>query len=149
MKFRKYTIILSCLGFSVTAWASDPIWHCSRQALDQDEPVTTTMVSQSSKIEIAPLDLFEIYSGGTVLLGSKPLAACYVDRNSALTTQAMSMLDINPSSLDSLRMNDSIVQSKIYSVRNAEQMKACITQNHPALGYLNETVEDDSIGPCF
>ncbi len=141
-----------------STWAADPIWHCSR-SIAEDAPSTqgkakTSEVlsfdlSESTTIEILPIDLFQIYSGGTVLFGSKPLAACFLDRNHVLTEQAMNMLDIDPSSLNSLAMIDSIVQSKIYPTRNLEQMKTCIAKHHPALGYLSEVVETDLIGPCF
>jgi hypothetical protein len=152
-------LLIPCSFFLITnTWAADPIWHCSRSVSDdapsiQDKTKTNEALSfdlsESTTIEIMPIDLFQIYSGGTVLFGSKPLAACFLDRNNVLTEQAMSMLDIDPTSLNSLSMIDSIVQSKIYPTRNLEQMKTCIAKHHPALGYLSEVVETDLIGPCF
>ncbi len=155
---RKYCLIFCCTALTSFAWAADPIWHCSRSvptgadksnSHSKSKESPTFDLSDSSTIEVLPIDLFHIYSGGTVLFGSKPLTACFIDRNHALTIQAMSMLDIEPSSLNSLAKIDSIVQSKIFPIRNQEQMKACIAKNHPALGYLSEVVESDQIGPCF
>lgn len=157
-RLGKYLLISCAFLLASTVWASDPIWHCSRSVSadasnTQDKPkgndALSFDLSESTTIEILPIDLFQIYSGGTVLFGSKPLAACFLDRNHVLTEQAMSMLDIEPSSLNSLAMIDSIVQSKIYPTRNLEQMKSCIAKHHPALGYLSEVVETDLIGPCF
>lgn len=154
----KYFLIPLSFAVIPIAGAADPIWHCSRSVSVETAASRSNStakeslsfdLSDSSTIEILPIDLFHIYSGGTVLFGSKPLTACFIDRNHSLTVQAMSMLDIEPSSLNSLAMIDSIVQSKIYPIRNPEQMKVCIAKNHPALGYLSEVVETDQIGPCF
>lgn len=157
---RNVWITACSLLISTSALADDPIWHCSRslsadtttQAPNQKASGNTSLsfdLSESTTIEILPIDLFQIYSGGTVLFGKKPLAACFLDRNNDLTEKAMNMLDIEPSSLNSLAMIDSIVQSKIYPIRNQDQMKVCIAKHHPALGYLSEVVETDLIGPCF
>ena len=82
-------------------------------------------------------------------MGDKPLSACFFDRANPLTAVALSTLDIDPSSLTSLSNSDSIVKSNIIPVRNEAQMESCIAKYHPAIGFLAEVVETDTIGPCF
>lgn len=151
------TILLSLS--SLTA-QSEAIWHCSRSIDDnltqdlspQDKNLNKPISfdeSEKRTIEIQLIDLFQAYSGGTVSMGLKPLSACFLDRGSPLTRNAMGMLDIDPSSLDSLANTDSIVKSKVIPTRNETQMETCIAKNHPAIGYLSQVIETDQIGPCF
>lgn len=159
----KYLLLPCALALgSPPSWAADPIWTCSKtvtqKTSDAPDGLIQTLtprapesldLSDTTTIAILPVDLFLVYSGETVLLGTKPLSACHLDRNHPLTEQAMSTLDLTSSSQSALTSSDSIVHSKIYPVRTIAQMKACIAKHHPAIGYLNEVVETDQIGPCF
>jgi hypothetical protein len=151
------TIFMSVLSVSAQ---SEAIWHCSR-SIDAEEIQDSSSINESFNnlasfdesdrrtIEIQIIDLFQIYSGGTVSMGIKSLSACFLDRGNPLTTNAMGMLDIDPSSLTSLTNTDSIVKSQIIPTRNEAQMESCIAKNHPAIGYLSQVIETEQIGPCF
>ena len=144
-------VCVAAMAAVVPAHAEDPSWTCSRSAPVGAPKSKDTMsfdLSESTTIEIALMDLFQIYSGGTVLMGSKPLSACYIE-NSKLTESAMREVDGDSSTLNELAASDGTTQSKILSVRSEEQMKMCIAKNHPAVGYLSGVVETDEIGPCF
>jgi hypothetical protein len=151
------TTVLSVFSFHAQ---SEAIWHCSRsietaptENASSKDDISSDLISfdESEKrtIEIQIIDLFQVYSGGTVSMGIKPLSACFLDRGNPLTMNAMVMLDIDPSSLASLANTDSIVKSKVIPSRNEAQMESCIAKNHPAIGYLSQVIETDHIGPCF
>jgi hypothetical protein len=152
-----FFIFMSIFFNSATA---DPVWHCSRSIepseinadLNSSEPkenIASFDDSERRTIGIQIIDLFNVYSGGTVSMGPKPLSACFLDRGNPLTAVAMSSLDIDPTSLSALSSSDAIVKSKVIPTRNEVQMESCIANNHPAIGYLPEVVESDLIGPCF
>lgn len=157
--YLSFLIAISSIALSFSAYA-EPIWHCSRSPeTSQDTKETNENLanisntnfdeSENRTIEIQIIDLLNAYSGGTVFMGDRPLAACFFDRASSLTAVAMSSIDVDPSSLASLSNSDAIVKSNIFPVRNEKQMETCIAKNHPAIGFLAEVVETDTIGPCF
>jgi len=161
MKLDLFKIVLIMLLSSISIAAhSEAIWHCSRSietektqdaSSENGSSLDSTSFDESERrtIEIQIIDLFQVYSGGIVSMGDKPLSACFLDRGNSLTTNAMGMLDIDSSSLASLANTDSIVKSKVIPVRNEAQMQECIAKNHPAIGYFSQVIESDQIGPCF
>lgn len=158
---RHFSKLCSLLIFATSLTVqAEPIWHCSRSQDSEQEkskisqPTSTIDSlsfdeSEKRTIEIQIIDLLNVYSGGTVYMGDRPLLACFYERGNPLTALAMSTLDIDPASLASLANSDAIVKSKVIPVRNETQMEICIAKNHPAIGFLPEVVESDRIGPCF
>lgn len=138
---------------------ADPIWHCSRTKQDGNE--TSALNSQENEFSIASFnasadtigvsisDLIDIYSGISVRVGNLPLSACFIPGNQKTTTVALTSLGLQPSVIQALAQKSAIIQSNLHPVTNNSQMVACIAQNYPAVGYLQEATSTDKIQPCF
>jgi hypothetical protein len=139
-------------------WAQ-PIWHCSRN-IDQSDSAPA-LTSHEAEFSIAALsasidaigvsitDLINVYSGTPVRIGGLPLSACFMPSNEKLTTEALVSLGIQPNSIQPLARRSSIVQSNLYLVTNDSQMRLCIEEHFPAVGYMQTPNITNQILPCF
>jgi hypothetical protein len=152
----KWTLILSLITLG-TAWA-DPIWHCSRNA---QSSTTLESQSQSQEFSIASFnasanvigvsinDLIDVYSGIPVRIGGIALSACFMPSNDALSTTALTSLGLQASAIQALSKKSAIVQTNLHLVANEGQMLLCIEKHFPAVGYLDEPKETETVQPCF
>lgn len=138
--------------------AATPIWHCSRNPpgaaapVAADELLTVRVpfeLSSANGVALELSDLFRVYSGTPVRINGMPLSACFMDGGSEMNAQAMRMLGLSPSALNSLARSTSIVSNYVFDVSNTQQMERCIRHHHPAVGYLPGAKQNEGITPCF
>jgi hypothetical protein len=148
--------MFSLLTFSST-WA-DAVWHCSRNSMQnvsenpyiQENNFSIASVNASNDaIGISITDLIDIYSGVPVRIGGLALSACYSQNDEILNTSALSSLGLQTSVIQALARKSSIVQNNLYFVAAEEQMLKCIEKHFPAVGYLDESTETETVKPCF
>lgn len=142
-------------------WASAPIsaqaeaiWHCSRsvdhkQKKDKSKQRNFNL-GNANIIGIELSNLYNLYAGEEVSMsGGTVLKGCFVNKSNPLSDEAMDMLGLNLATLVALARKSSIVDSHLRSVNNEQEMQLCIEKNHPAVGFLSEVAETDTIAPCF
>jgi predicted LPLAT superfamily acyltransferase len=144
---------LSLLSLSQTALA-DPVWHCSRshvQIADASDDFTLAALTLDREvIRISLTDLYGAYQGTSVRMnGGAPLAACVMDQASNLTKAALHSLGAKHTPVKALARSDALVKSNIVLVKDEADMISCITQHHPAIGYLSKVTHTEAVGPCF
>ncbi len=149
---------LLTLLFHSLAASAQPVWHCSRNATEQQDSALSTQNDQFSiasinssaeTIGVSINDLIDIYSGVPVRVSGIPLSACFMPSDQSLTSAALSSLGLQQSTIQSLARKSTIIQSNIFFVNTPNQMQTCIGKNFPAVGYLNEPLNTDKIHPCF
>lgn len=141
-QFKK--LLLSCVLIGTPAWA-DPVWHCSRsdvQIADASNDFTLAALNiEREVIRLSLRDLYDVYQGTPIKLsGGLQLSACIVGNNSKLTATAMNSIGAKPGPA---------IKGALYFIEDESAMLACITKNHPAIGYLSEATHTEAVGPCF
>lgn len=134
---------------------AEPVWHCSRsdvQIADASDSFTLAALSNSERevIRISLRDLHTVYQGSPVRMnGGQALSACVVGEDSDLTITALKSIGANPTAIRGILRQSSINKSNIYKVADESAMLSCISNHHPAIGYLPKTTHTESVGPCF
>ena len=150
-------LLLCVVAINTYAFA-DPVWHCSRNteaeksALINQQKEQFSIASVNSSVDtigISINDLIDVYSGIPVRIGGLPLSACFIPSREQLTTTASTALGLQPAAIQALARKSAIIQSNLYFVTNEQQMLSCIAQHFPAVGYLDEPNETNSVQPCF
>lgn len=155
MKCLGWVLVLASLVGSGPA-AAHAVWHCSRasQGSGQATPEADSFQLASSNVNseaigLSLMDLIDAYSGKTVYLNGRPLTACFMPLGTALSSQALSSLGLNWSSMQQMARKSAIVQSNLQWVTDEAGMLACIAKHYPAVGYLDEPKGNDQVVPCF
>lgn len=150
-------LLIPLLFTSIYAFA-DPVWHCSRHTNNQidlsssessNEFSIASFSSSTNVIGVSISDLIDVYSGIPVRIGGLPLSACFMLGNESTTSAALTSLGLKPTAIQALAKKSAIIQSHLYSARNNKQMLDCIAQHFPAVGYMSEPFETESVQPCF
>lgn len=151
--------IFFLLAISCTNGSAGPVWHCSRNSLDnsevsysQPDPNQFSIASVSSAANVIGVsinDLLDVYSGTPVRIGGMPLSACFMPGNEALTSDALTSLGMKPSAIQALARKSAIVQSNLHIATTENQMINCIAQHFPAVGYLSAPTNTGDLDPCF
>lgn len=149
---------LLCAG---PALGTETVWHCSKHhsislgpnpfetaAAPEDELFYLSSFS-SQVISISLTDLTDIYSGRQVSLGNLPLTGCFLATDSALNRSAFKSIGLLWTTLQQMSRRSAIAQSSLYLVQNEADMRTCIANNFPAVGYMSSVTEDDEVAPCF
>lgn len=152
-------VIVSALSISCHLAQADPVWHCSRTSPTAEQSVSlqpqedsfsiASFNSSSDTIGVSISDLIDIYSGVSVRIGGLPLSACFITGDQTITTTALTSLGLQPTVIQALARKSAIVQSNLHAVTTNQQMIACIAQNFPAVGYLEEALTTEEVQPCF
>lgn len=140
----------------------EAVWHCSKHlniSLAPDPIETTAQIEEeelfylssfsSQVISISLNDLTDIYSGRNVSIGNLPLTGCFLAGDSALNRAAFQSIGLRWATLQNMSRRSAIAQSPVYAVQSEADMRACIVNNFPAVGYLSAPAEDNEVAPCF
>jgi hypothetical protein len=147
-----FLLLTSCVA--AFAQPVEATWHCSRNAGDKvqdggDSYVSNSMNSPNSTISVTLNDLLAVYSGYPLKVSGKPLFACFMPGNEALSLDALDTLGLNASALQILSRRSAIVQRQLEVVTSEAQMLLCMERNAPAFGYLPNPISNASVAPCF
>jgi hypothetical protein len=150
---KKLALTALCVTLTSQCALADPIWHCSRsdvQVADASDNFTLASLNlEREVIRMSLRDLYEVYKGTPVkMTGSRPLSACLIKD---LNQTSIIMRSIGSESITSeiVSSSDTLSRPNIYIVKNEADMEACISQHHPAVGYLPRIKNTEVIGPCF
>jgi hypothetical protein len=155
-KFRIYIEGL-CTFLSILLTSSnvlaEPIWHCSRSDVQlanaADNFSLAALDTEREVIRISLRDLYGIYQGQTIKASGMVVSACFVGADNPLTKVAMKSIGAEPNVLQKLAHQSNLVGTNVYMVPNEEEMLACMTKHHPAIGYMPKATHNEAIGPCF
>ena len=132
---------------------ADPVWHCSRTDVQVanagDNFSLAALDTEREVIRISLRDLYGVYQGQTIKASGMVVSACFVGADSTLTKVAMKSIGAEPQVLEQLSRQSSLIGSHVYRVSNEQEMLACMTKHHPAIGYLTKATHHEAIGPCF
>jgi len=105
--------------------------------------------SNAGTINVTLGDLVAVYSGYPLKIIGKPLYACFMPGDEALSLDALGSLDLHSPALQILSRRSAIVQRQLEVVTSEAQMLLCMERNAPAFGYLPRPVSNASVAPCF
>lgn len=145
------------LGLHPVAWAEsgvEAVWHCTRQPIEltqspADDFGFGALPAEHDTIRVSLQDLIAVYSGYPLRVSGRPLFACFMPGNEALSLHALDSLGLNASALQILARRSAIVQRQLEIVTNEAQMQRCMERNAPAFGYLPSALINDQVAPCF
>jgi len=150
--FANLSALLCGLVLCTTSMA-DPVWHCSRsyvQVADaSDNFQLASLDAEREVVRLSLRDVYTIYQGSPVKVSGLPLSACFNGGKDLLTNLAMRSLGADSAVVQTLSRQSSITTNRLYMVHDEKAMLACITQHHPAIGYLAKPTHTEAVGPCF
>jgi hypothetical protein len=139
----------------------EAVWHCSKYhtiSLAPDPIKNLTSFDdndlfylssfQSEVISISHEDIADVFTDRHVAIGHLPLTGCFVEQGTALNRAAFESIGLNWSGLLPMLILRSIQSHNLSMVHNEDEMRACIVNNFPAVGYMTHIVEDEEIAPC-
>lgn len=147
------------LAITPGAKGDSAIWHCSKypqlptgdvsSIINDDNHLFYLSSFSSTNIDITLNDLSDVYSGRRVTLGRELLTACFWSGDTSLNRNAFETIGLNWSVLQLMSRRSSISLGNLRMVQSEAEMMACIANNFPAVGYFNNTIENEDIAPCF
>jgi hypothetical protein len=144
---------LGCMLVTQQVGASSVVWSCSRSEAKPEafEGVRAFRIDNLSAkddygIHITLTDLYGAYSGQTIHMGTHVLSVCSLPAQDPLQEEAMDMLGF---STQDIQQAARLPTSKLVVIQSIHQMQKCIVENHPAIGFLKDVVENERVGPCF
>ena len=150
---NKFALIVICPALICQSVLAQSIWHCSKsdfQIADASDSFTlASLTVEREVIRLSLRDLYDVYKGRSVNMTSNlPLSAC-ITKN--VNETSLIMKSIGAESITSYIVANGAqhAYSHIYVVDNEAQMQACISDHHPAVGYLSKVTKTEVIGPCF
>lgn len=151
---RTLCFLTSWLAWTApSVWAEDVVWTCSRAESDQavfDAARAYRIDNLSQKddygISITLLDLYGAYAGQPIQMGKKVLNVCSLPPLDPLQKNALDMLGYQP---EDLRKALKTPGSRLVVIPTVHEMVKCIAENHPAVGFFADVVENESMSPCF
>lgn len=151
---KVWLFLLAFISAAFQTAHADPVWHCSRsdvQVADASSDFTLAALSMEREvIRVALRDLYSIYQGLPVqMAGGLPLSACMVRDDSGLTDSALRSIGAKPATLKALTSQSALNKHNVFVVADESAMHACISQHHPAIGYLSKATHTEAVGPCF
>lgn len=151
-RFLIATCWAACLH-TTEAQEVSAIWHCTKQSSrDQRtyEPIAADFSPNAhDTIQVTLDDLMAVYSGYPVRISGRPLYACFMPSNEALTLDALGSMNFNASALQVLGRRSAIVQRHLEIVSSEEHMLMCMERNAPAFGYFSQPMRTSKVAPCF
>jgi hypothetical protein len=129
------------------------IWHCSKmpqaEAVQGSTDMTFSMASVNGTIDVSLDDLLAAYSGYPIRISGKPLFACFMPGQEALSTSALQTLGLSSAAMQMLARRSAIVQRNLKLVTDEREMQQCLEKNSPAFGYLSKPINNEKVAPCF
>jgi hypothetical protein len=146
---------LSAMLGSVSAQVSneEAIWHCSRSsAVERQQAgmeMQFTTASVNGTIDVSLEDLVSAYSGYPIRVAGKPLFACFMPGQEALSASALESLGLSSAAMQMLARRSAIVQRNFKLVTDEEEMQRCLEGHTPSFGYLSKSISNEKVAPCF
>lgn len=143
------------LSFSLvtTSWANSIVWSCSRSEPKQTVfegirafRIENLTAKDNDTISITLLDLYGAYAGQVIQMGKLNLSVCSLPPKDPLQKFAMELLGHNP---DDLIKASKLPASPLIFIPSIHDMQKCLNENHPAIGFFQNVVENERVGPCF
>ncbi len=151
---RRLIVLLSMVLLTLqNAWADSVVWSCSRS-----EPKQTVFegirafrlekisVKDHDTISITLMDLYAAYGGEIIQLGKSSLAVCSLPPNDPFQLAAMELLGYTAKDLIQASKRP---KSSLILIPSINEMHKCLSENHPAIGFFKNMVENERIAPCF
>jgi hypothetical protein len=133
--------------------AETTVWTCSRTEPKQTvfegiKPfgIENLSLRDDSTIAITLLDLYAAYGGEPIQMGKQKLSACSLPARDPLQMSAISQLGYSPIDLIKASKQSS---SPLVFIPSISEMQKCLNENHPAVGFFQNVVENERVGPCF
>jgi hypothetical protein len=146
-------VLLIALMAGQASWADSVVWSCSRSEPQQEvfEKLRAYRIEDLSAkdedgIVITLSDLYSAYGGQTISMGRSNLTVCTLPVNDPIQSAAMDLLGYSPQDVEAAAQ---LATSKLVLVPTIHRMQKCIVENHPAIGFFENVVENARIGPCF
>jgi hypothetical protein len=141
------------LGHAEASEIETAIWHCSKmpqaEAAQSSNEMSFSMASVNGTIDVSLDDLLAAYSGYPIRVSGKPLFACFMPGQEALSTSALHTLGLNSAAMQMLARRSAIVQRNLKLVTDEREMLQCLEKNSPAFGYLSKPINNEKVAPCF
>ena len=141
------------LGHATASETATAIWHCSKmpqaEAAQGSTDMTFSMASVNGTIDVSLDDLLAAYSGYPIRISGKPLFACFMPGQEALSTSALQTLGLSSAAMQMLARRSAIVQRNLKLVTDEREMQQCLEVNSPAFGYLSKPIHTEKVAPCF
>lgn len=141
-------------GTIANATPVEAVWHCSRGPVgetpnDADGFRLSSVEAVNDTIRVTLTDLIAVYSGHPVKVANRPLHACFMPGNEALSRSALRELGLNPAALQILARRSAIVQRQLEVVTDEAGMLSCMKRNPPAFGYFSQPLDHPQVARCF
>jgi hypothetical protein len=156
LTFPKSSLLIRWIlmfGFLTNTWANSVVWSCSRSEPKQTIfegirvfRIEKLSVKDDSTISITLMDLYAAYAGEIIQVGKSTLAVCSLPPSDPVQISAMAMLGY---SAEDLIQASKRPKSPLILIPSIHQMHKCLNENHPAVGFFQNTVETEHVGPCF
>ena len=141
------------LGNAAALETETAIWHCSKmpqaEASQSAQEMSFSMASINGTIDVSLDDLLAAYSGYPIRISAKPLFACFLPGQEALSTSALQTLGLSSAAMQMLARRSAIVQRNLKLVTDEVEMQQCLEKNSPAFGYLSKPINNEKVAPCF
>jgi hypothetical protein len=152
-KPSRFGVLLIALMAGQASWADSVVWSCSRSEPQPEvfEKLRAYRIEDLSAkdddgIVITLSDLYNAYGGQTINMGRAALTVCTLPSNDPIQGAAMELLGYSPKDVEAVAQ---LATSKLVLVPTIHRMQKCIVENHPAIGFFENVVENARVGPCF
>jgi hypothetical protein len=146
-------ILLIALMAGQARGADSVVWSCSRSEPQPEvfEKLRAYRLEDLSAkdddgIVITLSDLYSAYGGQTISMGRSNLTVCALPFHDPIQSAAMELLGYSPQEVEAAAQ---LATSKLVLVPTIHRMQKCIVENHPAIGFFENVVENARVGPCF
>ncbi len=151
---RSLIVLLSVVLLTLqNAWANSVVWSCSRSEPKQTifEGIRAFRLEKISAkdndtISITLMDLYAAYGGEVIQLGKSSLAVCSLPPSDPFQITAMELLGYTAEDLIQASKKS---KSSLILIPSIHEMHKCLNENHPAIGFFQNVVENERIAPCF
>lgn len=151
---RNLLIWLSVLLLTMqNVWANSVVWSCSRSEPKQTvfEGIRAFRLEKiSSKdddtISITLMDLYAAYGGEVIQMGNSTLSVCSLPPHDPFQIFAMELLGFTSMDLIQAKKRP---KSSLIVIPTMHEMHKCLNENHPAIGFFLNVVDNERIAPCF
>lgn len=141
------------LALQQTSLADSIVWSCSRSEPKQAVfdgikafRIENLTAKDTDTISITLLDLYGAYGGEVIQMGKTQLSVCSLPPKDPLQLNAMALLGY--SAEDLIKVSKTPASSLVF-IPSIHQMQKCLNENHPAVGFFQNVVENERVGPCF
>lgn len=151
---RHLRILMPLLLVMVQAsWADTIVWSCSRSEPKQAAfdgikafRLDNLTAKDTDTISITLLDLYGAYGGEVIQMGKNHLSVCSLPAKEPLQIKAIELLGYTP---EDFARASKVPKGPFIFIPSIHQMQKCLHENHPAIGFFQNVVENERVAPCF